>query len=104
MKRGLLSAVAFGVMTTAAAAEPTRLTDAKMRDITAGLADLSIGPVNVNPSIGSTGFNFNVANNTAISTAIAAFASNAQSAAANVADLSNTANLTSQFANTALGQ
>ena len=100
MKRVLLSAVALGVMTAAAMAEPMRLTDAEMRDVTAGLADLSLGPVNVNPSIGSTSFNFNVASSTAISTAIAAFASTAQSAAANVAGLSNTANLTSQFANT----
>ena len=53
MKRITVVAVALGIAAAPAFAEPTKMSDAQLDQVAAGLADVSVtvGNVNVNPSV-----------------------------------------------------
>lgn len=95
MKRVLLATVALGAMTSMAAAEPKRLVDTEMSQVTAGFigsGEINVGGVTVNPTIGPVTVQTNVAVSTAVANAVGVLSTQVEATAANFDELANMAN------------
>jgi hypothetical protein len=97
MKRVLLATVALGAMTSMAAAEPKRLVDTEMSQVTAGFIgsgeiNVGVGGVTVNPTIGPVTVQTNVAVSTAVANAVGVLSTQVEATAANFDELANMAN------------